>query len=299
MHSAIAGFSSAHFYRGLVRNAAPGDHSGAAHSPSSSTSSGDPCASAVVVVDVPWGVEDRAGAMASQKSWGNDAEVAVVVALLEHINSGFGRMEFPPSSLGKPVSVGVITPYSEQARRIRRGVSATLRLAIESRDSAAAAGRGGALEVGARSGRIGRLVVSTVDSFQGSEMDVIILSCVRSSALPAPTAGASLSDARVPGGIGFLANPRRLNVAITRARHGLFLVGNLRWLSACDDTWRALVQHARRVGVSVPLLQGAHAGPGRESRLLGGSGADSAVSPCPALQSCFHRAAEFFRGRKA
>ena len=49
--------------------------------------------------------------------------------------------------------------------------------------------------------------IDTVDSFQGSEADIIILSFVRSSS-----------------SIGFLRDFRRLNVALTRARKALFVV---------------------------------------------------------------------------
>ncbi len=47
-------------------------------------------------------------------------------------------------------------------------------------------------------------MIETVDSFQGKQLDVIILSCVRAS------------DRR--SGVGFLADVRRMNVAITRAK---------------------------------------------------------------------------------
>ncbi|HZN95505.1 MAG TPA: AAA domain-containing protein, partial [Myxococcales bacterium] len=53
--------------------------------------------------------------------------------------------------------------------------------------------------------------VDTVDAFQGREKDAVLVSLTRSSAT---------------GEIGFLADLRRMNVAITRARRHLFVVGD-------------------------------------------------------------------------
>ena len=56
-----------------------------------------------------------------------------------------------------------------------------------------------------------QLTIDTVDAFQGRERDVIYISLVRSNA---------------KGEIGFLSNVRRMNVAMTRARKMLVMVGD-------------------------------------------------------------------------
>ena len=56
-----------------------------------------------------------------------------------------------------------------------------------------------------------QITVNTVDAFQGQERDVILVSLVR---------------ANEAGQIGFLSDLRRMNVAITRARSKLILIGS-------------------------------------------------------------------------
>lgn len=69
------------------------------------------------------------------------------------------------------------------------------------------------------------LVICSVDQSQGSEADVVILSCVRSN-----------HERK----IGFVSNPNRMNVACSRARERLVVIGDARTLSS-DAKWRRLV----------------------------------------------------------
>ena len=83
--------------------------------------------------------------------------------------------------------IGVITPYSAQAAHISRGLA---ELGIEG----------------------GKVEVNTVDAFQGREKLVVVLSLVRNN---------DTHD------IGFLGERRRLNVAMTRARRHLLVIGDV------------------------------------------------------------------------
>ncbi|GLU05472.1 hypothetical protein SLE2022_225730 [Rubroshorea leprosula] len=105
-----------------------------------------------------------------------------------------------------PSQIGVITPYEGQRAYIVNYTS-----------------RNGAL----RQQLYKEIEVASVDSFQGREKDYIILSCVRSNEHQ---------------GIGFLNDPRRLNVALTRARYGIVILGNPKVLSK-QPLWNGLLTH--------------------------------------------------------
>jgi len=68
--------------------------------------------------------------------------------------------------------------------------------------------------------------IKTIDGFQGREKDLIIFSCVRTNQ------------------IGFLKDYRRLNVAITRAKFGLIVIGNSVLLQQ-DPVWSRFLSYMR------------------------------------------------------
>lgn len=74
--------------------------------------------------------------------------------------------------------------------------------------------------------------ISSVEGFQGQERKVIILSVVRSCR--------DLIDNDIKHALGFVASPRRLNVAITRAKTLLIILGNPNLL-ILDSLWRTVL----------------------------------------------------------
>lgn len=67
-------------------------------------------------------------------------------------------------------------------------------------------------------------MVRTLDSFQGQERDRIFYSFTRSDS----------SRRKDQGRIGFMKELRRLNVAISRCKHMMILVGDYEYLCNCE-----------------------------------------------------------------
>ncbi|CAI9110338.1 OLC1v1010344C1 [Oldenlandia corymbosa var. corymbosa] len=77
------------------------------------------------------------------------------------------------------------------------------------------------------------VTVRSVDGFQGGEEDIIIISTVRCNG---------------NGKIGFLSDHQRTNVALTRARHCLWILGNSATLINSGSVWKKLVLDAKSRG---------------------------------------------------
>ena len=73
--------------------------------------------------------------------------------------------------------------------------------------------------------------VVTVDSAQGSEADIVILSCVRTG------------EART---VGFLKDSHRITVALSRQRHQLHIVGHLKALAHHVPMLKHAIEHAQQ-----------------------------------------------------
>ncbi|OAD54050.1 putative RNA helicase armi [Eufriesea mexicana] len=104
-----------------------------------------------------------------------------------------------------PNDIGIITPYQKQVFQIRELL---MELNVELPK------------------------VSSVEGFQGQERNIIIISVVRSSN--------NFVNEDIKHSLGFVACPRRLNVAITRARALVIILGNPRLLVQ-DPYWRSVL----------------------------------------------------------
>ncbi|MQM02501.1 hypothetical protein Taro_035269 [Colocasia esculenta] len=160
-------------------------------------------------------------------SWKNMVEAAVVLKIVQNISKGSspvvvmlflfssanlllgGKKTAVNTEKVKP-SIGIISPYAAQVASIQE-------------------------KLGRHHGAYSHLPVKvrSVDGFQGGEEDIIIISTVRSNG---------------NGKIGFLSSPQRANVALTRARHCLWIIGNAATLIRSCSIWGDLIKDADKRG---------------------------------------------------
>ncbi len=154
---------------------------------------------AIVWLNTPW-VQDDVDARFSERGnrgYRNPGEAAALANLLSQLDS---------SGPKRKLSLAVLSPYAQQVQELRsrlRGVQLPGFITPK--------GRGA--DVADESGSIDP--VHTVDSFQGSEADIVAVSLVRNNAMN-------------PGGkgLGFLDDWRRVNVLLSRAERLLIIVGS-------------------------------------------------------------------------
>jgi superfamily I DNA and/or RNA helicase len=157
-------------------------------------------ASPLVVVDFPHvsATKKREGGERAGPKWHNPAEIDAVVDVLRHMRVDKGASRKP--------TLAVLSPYASQVALLEQRLQVALKKEL-------AHIRSGFSRVREDMGYVG-----TVDSFQGSEADVVIVSLVRNN----PRVGF--------GALGFLRERRRMNVMLSRAKHKLVLVGSLSFL---------------------------------------------------------------------
>ncbi|KAK2636002.1 hypothetical protein Ddye_030794 [Dipteronia dyeriana] len=148
-------------------------------------------------INIVGGKEDHENAGCSLR---NMVEASAVVIIVQKLYKAWNGSK-------KKLSIGVVSPYNGQVVAIQQKLGRK----YENRDGFS-------------------VRVKSVDGFQGSEEDIIIISTVRSNN---------------GGSIGFLSKLQRVNVALTRARHCLWILGNERTLTRSNSVWGSLVRDAK------------------------------------------------------
>jgi hypothetical protein len=159
--------------------------------------------SPIVWIDMPW-VQNTMNMKLGETlpRYTNDLEIAAVEAILQ-------LLSVPQSEEKKP-SLAILSPYSRQVSRLNH--LADGKKAFE------------ALEKFSRAAKQ-KTFCSTVDSFQGSEADCIVISLVRNNHLGS-----------VAASLGFLGDARRMNVLLSRARWKVIVIGSLDFLNSINNS---------------------------------------------------------------
>ncbi|KAK1241600.1 hypothetical protein MKX08_001574 [Trichoderma sp. CBMAI-0020] len=143
-------------------------------------------------------------------SHSNDFEVEMTVSLLSHlVRQGEYNRE----------DIAVITPYLGQLHKLRRRMESMFEICLNDRDLAELddfENKDQIVPVAlknqpAKSTLLKSVRMATVDNFQGEEAKIIIISLVRSNQQKK---------------CGFLSTSNRINVLLSRAKHGMYIIGN-------------------------------------------------------------------------
>ena len=210
MHPVIAGLISEVFYEGRLRSG-----------PRAPRRTADlPLFPAPITWVDTRGLHGLREARGRGASLMNVPEARLVATIARHVTV---------QTAGRDLDVGVIAAYAEQTALLRR-------LLQQQQQRGPAAPGGGPNGAAARGSGPGRsLEVDTVDAFEGREKDVVIVSLVRSN---------RRRD------IGFLRLMQRINVALSRARRTLIIVGDASTLRG--SYFDRIIRYIRANGMVAP-----------------------------------------------
>jgi hypothetical protein len=155
----------------------------------------------------PEGNPSNAEATATSR-W-NDYEVEMTTALVNHLVSQgeYGSDE-----------IAILTPYLGQLQKLRRRLGASFAITLGDRDQDDLDKAGlqedeeqAPTPTAVKGTLLQNLRVATIDNFQGEEASVVVISLVRSNP---------------QNNCGFLRTSNRINVLLSRAKHGMYIIGN-------------------------------------------------------------------------
>lgn len=184
----------------------------------------------------------------NSKSKSNRWEVEMVHVMVRHLVR---------QGVYKSSDIAVLTPYTGQLQKLRAALREDFEIVLSDRDQEALEKDGFATDEMQVEGEraiapeharkplekrqlLNLLRVATVDNFQGEEAKVVIVSLVRSN---------------TKRNVGFLKTSNRINVLLSRAQHGMYLIGNTDTYSAVA-MWEQVISMLRAsdsVGPSLGL----------------------------------------------
>ncbi|CAL1707171.1 unnamed protein product [Somion occarium] len=226
----------------------------------------------------------------------NQFEVDMAVDLVMHL-----LRQGPYSSEGDIV---VLCGYLGQLARMRDAFADKVAVVIDERDQVELADREAEKDdydietslvpVVDRVKVTRRVLLRTIDNFQGEEAKIVILSLVRNSGGSDEDDIAGSSNT-TRANIGFLKSENRTNVALSRAREGLYIMGNAANLAARSKMWESVLTELEKedcVGDALPIVCQQHGDvtqyvskPGQLPRIAPDGGC---LRQCDARLKCGH-----------
>lgn len=154
--------------------------------------------SPIIFVNMPFGQATKHVSNGERKpNYHNPTEIDAVIEVIAQLR--------PNIVAGVKPSIAILSPYRQQVRRLENRIRKDLSSRLNYLSDFDFEGDSDT-------------PVGTVDSFQGSEADVVVLSLVRNNHHAGLRA------------LGFLSDPRRMNVLLSRAKWKLIIVGSLDFL---------------------------------------------------------------------
>ncbi|RGB37023.1 P-loop containing nucleoside triphosphate hydrolase protein [Rhizophagus diaphanus] len=203
--------------------------------------------------------EDGSGGEHAMKSHVNRYEVKMVVEMVKY---------FVRNGYTKPDDIAVLTPYLGQMIKIRDALAKSFVVVIDERDALNIAeieeqeniigtnttSNIETISVASKKSLNRQVTLRTVDNFQGEEANIIIVSLVRNVS---ESGNISKYDS-----IGFLNSKNRTNVLLSRARKGMYLIGNSELMAMkSKQMWAPVINilnERKQVGFGMPIVCNKH-----------------------------------------
>lgn len=165
----------------------------------------------VMFIDLKYGQQ-----RIQQSSFCNSREASLIVKILKRYKL-----------LQSKISVGIITPYQAQRKLLLKEIES---LQTQFQNSSSKQPQNPTTIINQQQNptsiKKNSIMINTIDSFQGQQKDLILISTVRAN------------DKKQ---IGFLMDQRRINVSITRAKHAMIIIGNGNTIGS-NQVWDAYLK---------------------------------------------------------